>query len=146
MSEALEIVPTRAAIDALQQSMTALEQAELVTRHHFADCLYCREMEAPAGVTIVGKVHKFEHFFVLLKGEMTLVSDGFKQRVTAPFIAVSLPGIKRAGYAHTDCVCANFHYVGGLRDVEQAEEFLVEADPTARFDAYNRVKELEVKP
>jgi len=96
-------------------------------------------------VTIVGKVHKSEHFFMLLAGEMTLVADGFKQRVAAPFITVSLPGIKRAGYAHTDCVCANVHYVGAIADVDEAESFLVEADPTARFDAYNRVKELEAQ-
>lgn len=137
-----DILPTQAGIEALQASMLDLEQAELVTRHHFAGGMYCREMEAPAGCTIVGKVHKSEHFFVLLKGEMTLLCEGFRQRVMAPFIAVSAPGIKRAGYAHTDVLCMNVHNVGEIRDVDAAEALLVEQDPTARFDAYNRVLEI----
>lgn len=139
MSE-LETLPTKADIEALQAAMQDLEQTELVTRHHFAGGMYCREMEAPAGVTIVGKVHRSEHFFLLLKGEMTLAWDGAKTRVSAPFVSVSKPGIKRAGYAHTDCVCVNVHNVGSVTDVEEAEALLVEHDPQARFDAYNRVK------
>ncbi len=139
----IESLPTRSDIDALQASMVALEQVELVTRHHFSGGMYCREMEAPAGTTIVGKVHKSPHFFLLVKGEMTLISDGSRRRVAAPFLAVCEPGIKRAGYAHEDCVCVNVHNVGDIRDVEKAEAFLVEHDPTARFDAYNRPLLLE---
>lgn len=145
MSNELDILPTLSDIEALQAEHYGMEQAVLVTRHHFAGGMYCREMEAPAGCEIVGKVHKSEHFFVLAKGEMTLVCDGFRSRVSAPFVAVSAPGMKRAGYAHTDVLCMNFHNVGEIRDVEEAEALLVEQDPLARFDAYNRVKPLELE-
>jgi hypothetical protein len=141
---ALDTLPTRAAIDALQQAMVGMEQAELPTLHHFAGGMYCREMHVPADTMIVGKVHKSEHFFMLLAGEMTLICDGFRQRVAAPFISVSQPGMKRAGYAHSECVCANVHCVGDVRDMEAVEALLVEQDPTARFDAYNHVKPLEL--
>jgi hypothetical protein len=135
----LETLPTRAAIDALQAQFASLPQAEFPTKHYFANGLYVREMSCKAGSAIIGKVHKTQHVFVLAAGDMTLVSDGKRIRVSAPWVSIAEPGIKRLGYAHTDCVCLNIHHTD-LTDLKEIEAALVENDPTALFDEGNNLK------
>lgn len=120
--------------------MSRLPQATFDTRHHFADGVYVREMHCPAGCMIVGKVHKSQHVFILAAGEMTLTGDGLPpRRLKAPAIIVSNPGVKRAGYAHTACVCLNVHRTDQL-DLDAIETELIEPDESALFDARNELK------
>ena len=79
------------------------------TSHHFCDGMYARELFVPAGVAIVGKTHASRNFFVLVKGTMWLATPDGPLRITAPYMTVTEPGTKRAGFAETDCVCMNFH-------------------------------------
>lgn len=134
--------PTRADIDHLQAVMAQMPQVALDTQHYFAGGVYVREMRCPAGSTIVGKVHKHPHFFILATGEMTVTGDGSPARlILAPAIIASGPGVKRAGYAHTDCVCLNVHRTDKT-DLDEIEFELIEPDETALFDARNEQKEL----
>jgi len=137
-------LPSREDIEKLQGAMAKLPQLELDTKHHFADGMYCRELFRPAGTTIVGKVHKREHFYIVLSGEVTIVGDGKRERVKAPRIFVSQPGTKRAVYAHEDSICITVHRTDS-RDLDVIELELIEEDPAALFDAHNRVKPLELK-
>ena len=61
---------------------------------------------------------------MLTKGEMTVVTEEGRQRIKAPFQAVCKPGLKRAGYAHTDCVCSNMH-ITDETDLERLESELI---------------------
>ena len=141
MSE-IVAAPTRADIEHLQAVMSCMPQAELPTSHHFADGVYVREMHCPAGTTIVGKVHKRPHFFILMTGEMTVTGDGSPARLfKAPAIVVSGPGVKRAGYAHTECVCLNIHRTDST-DLDVIEMELIEPDGSALFDARNKQRDL----
>jgi hypothetical protein len=135
--------PTRADIDALQSAMREHEQVEPDTLHYFADGMYCRAMHLKAGWCFVGKIHKSEHFFMIVKGEAHIFGDGFARRCEAGFIAVSAPGAKRAGQAITDCVLVNVHNVEGLTDLDEIEDYLIEKEPGALFDARNRLVALE---
>jgi hypothetical protein len=131
----------RAAVERLQAIMSKMPQADLPTQHHFADGVYMREMHCPAGCTIVGKVHRREHFFILASGEMELAGDGLPPRlVKAPAILIGSPGVKRVGYAHTDCVCINVHRTAQT-DLDAIEIELIEPDATALFDARNEHKQ-----
>lgn len=133
--------PTREQLDALQRTMARLPQMDLPTRHYFADGMYCRELFRPAGCTIVGKVHKREHFYIVLAGEVTVTSEGKPpERIKAPRIIVSAPGTKRAVYAHEDSTCCTVHRTDS-RDLEEIELELIEPDETALFDANNRLKQ-----
>ena len=137
--------PTRAKIEQLQAAMRALPQVTLETLHYFADGMYAREVRRPAGTTIVGKVHKREHFYIVLTGELTIAGDGYREHVVGPRIFVSQPGTKRAVYAHTDAVCLTVHRVAS-QDLDEIEAELVEPDDTALFDARNQPKAaLELK-
>lgn len=141
MSEMVD-APTRADIEHLQTVMLRMPQAELPTAHHFADGVYVREMHCAAGTTIVGKVHKRPHFFILMTGEMTVTGDGSPARlIKAPAIIVSGPGVKRAGYAHTACVCMNIHRTDST-DLDVIETELIELDSSALFDARNETRAL----
>lgn len=133
----------REAIERLQMAMSAMPQIELPTEHFFADGMYGRFMTViPAGTTIVGKVHRREHFFVLCYGTMQISDgDGPAKEITGPAIIVSQPGTKRAGFAVTDTACMNFHRTDKT-DLDEVEAELVEPDETALFDARNKLKEL----
>jgi mannose-6-phosphate isomerase-like protein (cupin superfamily) len=136
---ALEKLPDTAAIQTLKEALSHLPQAELVTNHHFADGMYCRELFRPAGTLIVGKVHKREHFYIVLSGEVTVSGDGYRERIKAPRILVSAPGTQRAVFAHEDSRCITVHRTDS-RDLQAIEQELVEHDETALFDARNELK------
>jgi mannose-6-phosphate isomerase-like protein (cupin superfamily) len=133
------VIPTRDDIERLQQAMAQMPQIALETKHHFADGMYLRELARPAGTTIVGKVHRREHFYIVLQGEVTVVGEGGPVRLKAPCILVSPPGTKRAVYAHVDSICCTVHRTDST-DLEEIERELIEPDETALFDAHNRLK------
>ncbi len=143
MNELAEI-PTREDIVRLQAALSELPQLTLETKHHFADGMYCRELFRPAGTTIVGKVHKREHFYIVLTGEVTIVGDGKRERVKAPRIMVGKPGTKRAVYAHEDSICITVHQTFET-DLDAIERELIEPDETALFDAHNHLKTERLK-
>jgi hypothetical protein len=127
----------RALLDSLQRAMSTLPQATgFITRHHFADGMYARELTRKAGTLIVGKVHKREHFYIVLCGTVEIYGLG---RFTGPAILISAPGTKRAVYAHTDAICATVHRTP-YKDLDEVEADLIEPDATALFDARNEVK------
>lgn len=104
-----ELPPTREAIQKLEDTMRAMPQIEIPTEHSFGPGFYARTITIPAGATLTGKVHSTEHIFMVVKGDITLVTEHGRKRVQGPFQAVCRPGTKRVGYAHTDTVCTNIH-------------------------------------
>jgi quercetin dioxygenase-like cupin family protein len=132
---------TREDIERLQKAMAQMQQVELTTKHHFAEGLYCREVFRPEGTTIVGKVHKREHLYMVLAGIVTVIGSGEPQTLEAPAIIVSSPGTKRAVFAHTDATCCTVHRTDS-KDLESIERELLEPDETALFDAHNNLKGL----
>jgi hypothetical protein len=105
--------------------------------------MYCREVFREAGILIVGKVHKKEHFYLIAGGTVAITTDDGVQLVTGPYLLCSKPGIKRAVYAETDALCMTFHRVEAT-NVEDAEIELVEHDPDAMFSVGNKIKVKEL--
>lgn len=136
MSLVLADIPNREQIEALQAALLKLPQAEPLTAHHFADGMYLRTVFRKAGTVIVGKVHRKEHFFVVLEGNMTIWTEEGMKRVQAPFIWVSQPGTKRVTFAHTDATAMTVHCVSS-RDIEEIEHELVEDEPASLFGPGN---------
>lgn len=136
---------THAQIDALSNAMRSLPQWEPVTRHYFADGMYCREVARPAGTLIVGKVHKQEHFYIVMTGEVEITGAGqIPQHVTGPRVIVSPVGTKRVVYAHTDAVCMTVHRTDET-DIEKIEAQLVEDDPDAMYLPGNVLKREQIE-
>jgi quercetin dioxygenase-like cupin family protein len=127
-------------VQALQDAMSEMPQYEPPTEHLFHGGMYCRQVWRPAGCTIVGKVHKKEHFYVVVSGTICVTTEDGLQTITGPKVLCSTPGTKRAVYAITDALCMTFHAVDA-QTVEQAEEELVEPDNDSKFLVGNKVKQ-----
>lgn len=142
MSEIAKLeVPTREQIDRLQAEMMKLPQSQdLVTDHFFSPGMYLRRLFRPAGTTIVGKIHKEPHFFLCAMGEILAWSETGVRHLYPGDVIESKPGTKRVTYALTDAVGITIHKTDKT-DLDEIEEELIEADPQALFDAYNRVKQ-----
>ena len=136
-------VDMRGRVEALQAAMSDMPQYEPPTKHTFHGGMYCREVWRKAGVTIVGKVHKKEHFYLVVSGTVSITTDDGVKSITGPCLINSMPGTKRAVYAETDALCMTFHVVDA-QTVEQAEAELVEEDANSMFTIGNIVKDKEV--
>jgi hypothetical protein len=106
--------------------------------------MYCREVFREAGVLVVGKVHKKEHFYMIVSGTVAITTDDGVQEITGPRLLCSNPGAKRAVYAITDALCMTFHRTDAT-DVESAEEELVEYDPNSMYLPSNELKKEVLK-
>jgi hypothetical protein len=125
-----ERLKRRGQITALQDFMQneVAEKLAPEIRHYFANGVYVREMHAPAGALIVGKIHKAEHITVLLAGRITITTEEGSQTLEAPLTLVAKPGMKRVGYCHTDTIWQSIHSVGEERDLEKIEAALIARD------------------
>ena len=132
-------LPTRDDLERLQAAMLQLPQVECTTRHHFAEGLYCRQMDWPQGVLIVGKAHRKEHLFVLLTGRAAISTDTGVQEVSAPFVIVAPPHIKRVGVALENCTVLNI-YATPNRDLAELEIELVHEEAESPYDFNNQLK------
>jgi hypothetical protein len=134
-------------VEALQSEISKYPQYEPPTEHIFHGGMYCRQVWRPAGCLIVGKVHKKEHFYMIVSGTVKITTDDGVETLTGPFLLCSKPGTKRAVYAETDALCMTIHRVDA-DTIEDVESELVEDDPNSLFTIGNKVKnkEIEVKP
>lgn len=126
----------------IQSELLKMPQYEPKTNHYFHAGMYCREVWREAGVLVVGKVHKKEHFYMIVSGTVLITSgDGKAERVTAPYLMKSKAGTKRAVFAETDALCMTFHVTDAQTQLD-AEKELVEEDLTSMYDENNKIKEV----
>jgi hypothetical protein len=132
-------LPTMEQILALQDLMKSLPQVKVTTKHYFADGMYCREMFRPAGTTIVGRVHKKEHFYIIIYGELTVIGEGYRERLKGPTLIISKPGTKRVVFAHTDALCITIHRTP-FTNLDEVEEDISVVDPESPYTTGNTLK------
>jgi hypothetical protein len=132
-------VDMRSRVLALQAEVSKMVQYEPITKHTFHGGMYCREVFRDAGVLVVGKVHKQEHFYLIVSGTVAITTDDGVQRITGPQMLCSKPGTKRAVYAETDALCMTFHRVEST-NIEDAESELVEDEPNSMYGLGNQIK------
>lgn len=131
---AVQPAPTRQQIQRLEAQMRALPQVAIQPLHTFGPGFYARTIVIPAGATLTGKVHATEHIFILSRGELSVATEDGVQRIKAPFQMVCRPGLKRAGYAHTEVECTNVH-ITTETDLAQLEADLIEPEALPAPDA-----------
>lgn len=112
---------------------------KLPLTHTFSDGIYTREIFIPKGMIAIGKVHKFEHTFFLLKGKLMLCTENGVVELVAPYYGVAPSGTKRVVVAIEDSVFVNVHpNPDNVTNIEQLEEKFV----VPSFDDYNEYKQL----
>lgn len=150
MTDTTEVVEQERTLDmrdrvlALQSALVQMPQYEPITEHYFHGGMYCRKVFRHADVTVVGKVHKKEHFYLVVSGTVAVTTDDGVQVITGPHLLCSKPGTKRVVYSVTDAVCMTFHRTDSTT-VEDAEEELVEHDPASMFTIGNKLKDEVLK-
>ena len=133
---------TASRIAVLQKHMLAMPQTELETFHYFADGMYARVVPRLAGTLIVGKVHRREHFYIVTKGSVQVVTDEGTRVYSAGDVVVSRPGTKRAVLALEDSICMTVHRTN-KHNLDKIEKELIVPDKTALFDSANKVRRLK---
>ena len=109
-------------------------------KHSFSDGIYVREIFIPAGMFIVGKIHKHDHPNFLLKGEVIVVTEDGTEELTRPLSMISKAGTKRALYAKTDLVWTTVH--ANPTNTEDLEELEKEIIAPTYLD-YEKFKQLK---
>ena len=123
----------RKSIDKLADAVLQLPQASFDTSHFFADGMYLRMLPRKAGTLIIGKVHKKEHFYIVMSGRVSITNgDDVARIVEAPAVIVSPVGAQRAVYALEDSVCATVHRTEE-KELEKVEADLVHPAPKSPY-------------
>lgn len=138
----IEALVAQAKVNVLQRAMQSMPQAgpdELQTDHFFAEGMYARRLFRKAGVLIVGKVHRREHFYIVTKGSVRVTTDSGVRVLCAGDVLVSAPGTKRACLALEDSVCMTVHRTD-KKNLAKIEKELIENDPDALFDHGNKLR------
>jgi quercetin dioxygenase-like cupin family protein len=132
-------VPTREEILRLQDEMAKMPQAELKTEHYFSQGMYCRKVFRKAGTIIVGKVHKKDHFFMCVQGQIIAWSEKGMVTLNAGDVLCSKSGTKRVTMAVTDAIGITVHKTNKT-DLDKIEKELIEPDELALYDSSNNIK------
>lgn len=123
---------TREKVERLQAELSKLPQYEPETKHYFHGGMYCREVYRGAGVLVVGKVHKKEHFYLIVSGRVKITGDSGVVDAGPGTLFLSKPGTKRAVLSLEPTICMTFHRTDA-KTVEEAELELVETDDNSMY-------------
>lgn len=106
---------------AIEETIKQLPQIDPPLEHGFAPGVYARKMFIKAGVALTGKIHKYAHWNVLLRGRIVIITETGTKEMVAPAMFVSPPGTKRAGYALEDTEWVTIHPTNET-DIETIEK------------------------
>jgi hypothetical protein len=115
----------RQQIDRLEAAMKAEPAViELPLQHYHAQGIYGRRLLIPKGTAYVGKIHRFSHLRVVMKGRLLIVTDEGRYECVAPHVMVTPAGARRVGYALEDCEVMTFHATE-LSDPDEIEKEII---------------------
>lgn len=99
--------------DDIEALMFATGGFQLPVKHLFAHGVYAREITIPAGVMLAGKIHRTEHFVIVLNGLIKTWCEAEGLRVIdarrGPVVFIAQPGTRRLGVAIEDSTWISFH-------------------------------------
>lgn len=121
-SELARTLPNRGAIVALQNALLPIRDDCPEAEHFFAPKMYGRRFTMPAGMLVVGKIHRHAHLMMVLKGRAIVVTEFGRDEVSAGYVTVSQPGAKRVVLALEETVFMTVHYnESDSRDMAEIE-------------------------
>ena len=101
--------------------------SELIAfKHLFSEGIYTREIFLEKGMFIIGKIHKLDHTFFLMKGKLLLCTEEGVSEVEGPYYSTAKAGAKRVALALEDSIFVNVHpNPNNIKDLEKLEEMFV---------------------
>ncbi len=88
----------------IEAALKQMPQVEVPLRHCFGNKVYVREMTAPKGSILIGKMHKYKQVNIVIKGDISVLTEDGWKRLKSGDMFESPAGIKRAGFTHEDTV------------------------------------------
>ena len=116
-------------------------------KHTFAGGCYIREIYNPANELIITKIHKKEHPFFLMKGEMSILTEDGIEHIKAPYQGITKAGTKRAIYTHEECIFITVHATENttIEDVEDEVVCTKYEDLPQGCDVLDVLKKINLK-
>lgn len=116
-------------------------------RHIFTPGIYTREITLPAGVVLVGKIHRERHVNFISRGRVQVYTEqGGLEELIGPLTMVSEPGTKRVVHVIEETVWTTIHHnPTDETDLDKLEDIVI-VPSFEQFDAemldHIKVKEL----
>ena len=116
-------------------------------KHTIVGGLYIREIFMPKGQLISTGIHKKEHPYFILQGDVSVLTDQGIKRVKAPYHDITKPGTKRLIFIHEDTIWITVH----ATEKESVEEILEDIlakdfnDPDLNLEALHKQLQLKNK-
>ncbi len=96
-------------IMALEDEWKKYPQLDIPVTHRYTDGIYAREITIPKDTFLTGRIYKYDHFDVMISGDITASGDEGIKRLTGYNVFSGKKGKKRAGYAHEETKWITFH-------------------------------------
>lgn len=113
-----------------------LPTINLPIEHIFSAGVYMRRCYHPAGILVVGKIIRQAHIFLLLEGQLTIVTEDIGSKTYVAPAIINVPaGIQKVALSHTDCQIATIHSVAAGVVYDISDVPLLEAGLVADFYA-----------
>ena len=136
----------RSGIMELQDSLMKLVDGDNVVKgdsstfplkHTFTDGIYIRQMSMKKDSFVIGKIHKHNHVWFLLSGEISVADENNTIDHIAPCYVEAPSGSKRMIYAHEDSIWVNIHAnPTNTQDLEELEKLIIAKD----YEEFNNQK------
>jgi mannose-6-phosphate isomerase-like protein (cupin superfamily) len=140
---AIPNTPTFEDIRLLEEQMMCLPGArpgcEWPVRNFYAHKMCARELFMPKGSVLVGKMHRYEHFYVLMSGEITAWTTEGMVDMKGPKFLITPSGTKRVIAAHTNAIMITFHGTEGKIEEDVEEDIIVQHSKEENFIAQLRL-------
>jgi len=110
-------------------------------KHTFVPGMYIREITMPKGALLTSKIHKIEHPYFVVSGDVSVITEKGEVRIKAPFSGITPAGTKRLLYCHEETVWITVHRTDKT-DLEEIEEEVIAKD----FNEFEGVIEMRNIP
>ena len=87
------------------------DQIDLPLVHEFTPGIYMRTIFMPAGLRVIGKTHKTEHFNIVHTGKARVMINGEIKEIKAPDMFVSGQEVKKVLYIEEDMTWSTVHRI-----------------------------------
>jgi hypothetical protein len=122
----IDRLPFRDQIAIITDHLSQYPQTDCPVVHRFAPGVYLREVHMPADTIVIGKIHKTDHFNILVKGACLIVhDDGRREELRAPMAFVSKAGVQKVLYILEDMIWQTVH-VTAETDMARLESELID--------------------